>query len=330
MKAVRWHAARDVRVEEIADPESPPAGWVRLRVEACGICGTDVEEYLHGPVVLRGAPLVLGHEVAGVVEEVGPDTSFAIGQRVAVEGNLVCGRCPSCLRGEANLCRDNEQLGLQRDGGLAELMLAPEAVCAPIRSSVPPELAALAEPLSVAVRAVRRGRVSGATVAVVGAGPVGLLLAQVARLQGADRVVLVDPLASRRQLAVALGADEAVEPGAGGEYDVVFESAGNAAAVESSVLLTRRGGTTVLLGVTDQAVRLAMPDFLVAERTLLSSMSHVFDPDFTTAAELINEGKLTLEPLITDQVSLDRAVSDGLDALVASSADHVKVMVVNS
>ena len=329
VKAVRWHSAGDVRVEEIPDPGSPPPGWVRLRVEACGICGTDVEEYVHGPVVVANAPVVLGHEIAGVVEEAGDGVALRVGQRVAIEGNLVCGRCPWCLRGEANLCQSNEQLGLQRDGGLAEFVLAPEVVCASVDADVPPEVAALAEPLSVAVRAVRRAGVqAGSTVAVVGGGAVGLLVAQVARRSGAGRIVLVDPLPARRELALKLGVDEAVEPGSGGEYDVVIESAGSAAAAEAAVGLTRRGGTTLLLGVTTDDVRLPMPEFLVGERSVLTSVSHVFDPDFTTAVGLINDGHLLLAPLVTDRIPLERAVSDGLDALIAEPAEHLKIVVV--
>jgi (R,R)-butanediol dehydrogenase/meso-butanediol dehydrogenase/diacetyl reductase len=331
---VRWHGARDIRVEDVDDPGPPPPGWVRLAVKACGICGTDLEEYVHGPVVLPRSPIVLGHEAAGVVDAVGDGVStLRVGQLVAVEGNITCGECDSCRRGERNLCRRNVQLGLHDDGGLAAYLLAPAAICAAVADGVAVEHAAMAEPVSVAVRAVARAAVvAGESVAVVGAGTVGLLLLQVAALAGAE-VTVVEPHAARRALAVALGAVAAVPPdpgagaGAAGAYDVVFESAGTADAARAAVALTRPGGRTVLLGVITGDVCLPGLDLLLAEKTVMTSMSHVFDPDFTTAVELISSGRLRLDPLITDRIALEDVVTRGFEELLAHPAEHLKVMV---
>jgi len=253
MLAARWHARRDVRVEEIAEPGAPPPGWVRLRVDACGICGTDVEEYQLGPVLVptaphplshRSAPLTLGHEPSATVEAVGDGVALRPGTRVAVETNLHCGECWWCRRGDTQLCTQLASLGLMGDGALAELMLAPASMCAPLSDSVPAAHGALAEPLSVAVRAARRGGVlagstvgivgggtvgllllqvalraarrggvlAGSTVGIVGGGTVGLLLLQVALRRGASQVVVVDRVESRRALASQLGAAAAVTP----------------------------------------------------------------------------------------------------------------------
>ncbi len=345
MLAARWHGRHDIRVEDIADPGDPPQGWVRIRVEACGICGTDLEEYQFGPVLVpaaphpltgRCAPVTLGHEPAGVIE-VGFGT-LAAGVRVAVENSVACGVCWWCRRGETHLCTTGGSLGLMGDGGLAEVMLAPAAGCAAFATDVAPEHAAMAEPLSVAVRAVRLGGVApGSTVGVVGAGTVGLLIMQVARLAGAPKVVVVDPLEKRRSLALQLGADAAVAPeeatAAGREMtqglglDVTFEAGGNPAAARCAVELARRGGSAILLGVFDEDIALGMRDLLFGEKRVQCSLSHVFATDFVPAVELIDKRAVDLDALITDRIPLRDVVTHGFDALVANPSDHLKIVV---
>jgi (R,R)-butanediol dehydrogenase/meso-butanediol dehydrogenase/diacetyl reductase len=348
MLAARWHARGDVRVEQVADPGPPPPGWVRLRVDACGICGTDVEEYLHGPILVpiephplsgRCAPLTLGHEPAGTVEVAGEGVSLPPGTRVAVETNLHCGECWWCLREQYQLCVRLASLGLMTDGALAEVVLAPASMCAPLGDGVPSEHGALAEPLSVAVRAVRRaGVVAGASVGIVGAGTVGLLALQVARRAGAETVVVVDRVAKRRRLAERLGATVAVAPEqaqsaaldltAGVGLDVTVEAAGNPHAAAAAIALARRGGRTVLLGVYDGTVPISMLDMLLGEREVVASLSHNFGEDFTEAVRLIGSGEVQVAPLITDRVPLSRLVEDGFGRLVAEPTAHLKVIVV--
>jgi (R,R)-butanediol dehydrogenase/meso-butanediol dehydrogenase/diacetyl reductase len=347
MLAVRWWGRDDVRVEDIDDPGDPPAGWLRLRVEACGICGTDLEEYTSGPVIIptqphplthRCAPLTLGHEAVGVVESGGEGTTLQPGTRVAVESNLFCGTCWSCRRGDYQLCKKLASLGLMGDGGLAEHMLAPEYMCIPFSAHVSADHASLAEPLSVAVRAVRRAGISlGSTVAVLGAGTVGLLTLQAARLAGARTIVSVERLPERRALALQLGADIAVPPEDAAEAvldatggigpDVAIEVAGNAAAAAFAVRLVRPGGRAVLLGVFDDIVPIDMVDFLMHEKTVLASLSHVYDQDFTNAVALIDRGAVQLEPLITDRIALVDVVEKGFKALVSEPGEHLKIVV---
>ena len=347
MLAARWHGRGDIRVEEIDDPGAPPPGWVRIRVDACGICGTDVEEYARGPILIpiepnplsgRCAPLVLGHEPAGTIEAAGEGVELRPGTRVAVETNMYCGSCWWCLRGKTQLCVQLASLGLMADGALAEVVLAPASMCAPLGDGVPVEHGALAEPLSVAVRAVRRGGVArGQTVGIVGAGTVGLLALQVARRAGAEQVVVVDRVAARRRLAMSLGATAAVAPeearetvldlSAGVGLDVTFEVAGNANAAAAAIGLTRRGGRTVLLGVYDDAVPLSMIDMLMGEREVIASLSHTFAYDFVEAVRLIGDGAVAIAPLITDCVPLSRVVEDGLTPLLNEPTAHLKVIV---
>lgn len=347
MLALRWHGRRDVRVENVPEPASPGPGWVRLAIEACGICGTDVEEYTSGPVVvpitpnaLFGgcAPLTLGHEAVGVVTEVGPDVGLEVGTRVAVEANMFCGTCFWCLRHEYQLCPSLCSLGLMADGGLAEQMVAPAYMCIPYDEHVLVEHAALAEPLSVAVRAVRKAGIGlGSTVGIVGAGTVGLLCVQAARLAGARVIVAVERVEERRKLALKLGADLAVPPEqamaagfdltGGVGLDVTIEAAGNAAASAFAVKLVRRGGRSVLLGVFPEDVPIDMIDFLFGEKTVLGSLSHVYDVDFTTAVDLVNRGAVDLEPLITSRIGLSEVIERGFEALLAEPAAHLKIMV---
>jgi (R,R)-butanediol dehydrogenase/meso-butanediol dehydrogenase/diacetyl reductase len=347
MLAVRWWGRDDVRVEDITDPGDPPAGWVRLKIQACGICGTDVEEYTSGPVIIptdphsltgRCAPLTLGHEAVGVVDTKGAGVRLDLGTPVAIESNLFCGTCWWCRRGQYQLCPGLASLGLMGDGGLAEYMLAPEYMCIPFQNEVPSEHAALAEPLSVAVRAVSRAGLGiGSTVAVLGAGTVGLLAIQAARLAGASTVISVERLPERRALALKLGADLAVPPedaikaaeGAtrGIGVDATIEAAGNANAAAFAVKLVRRGGRAVLLGVFDDTVPVDMMDLLLGEKTLTASLSHVYDEDFTHAVSLIDRGAVMLEPLITDRIALPDVLEKGFKPLVTEPGEHLKIVV---
>lgn len=346
MLAARWWGRHDVRVEEVTDPGRPGAGEVRLRVAACGLCGTDVEEYTAGPVIVptsphplsgASAPLILGHETVGIVDEAGPDVDLAPGAFVAVEANLYCGRCWWCRRRQFQLCERLASLGLMADGGLAEYLIAPAGMCAPFTNGVSPDQASLAEPLAVAVRAVRRAGVGiGSTLAVVGAGTVGLLCLQVARRAGARVVVSIDPLEERRQLAKQLGADVAVAPSEAEEAsrdlttigpDAVIEAAGNPDAAASAVRLVRRGGTAVLLGVFDSSVPVDMMDLLLGEKTVAASLSHVYDDDFTAAVALIDQGAVEVDALITDRIALADVVERGFNALVSEPEVHLKIVV---
>jgi (R,R)-butanediol dehydrogenase/meso-butanediol dehydrogenase/diacetyl reductase len=344
--AARYWGRSDVRVEEVADPGLPKPGFVRLRVEACGICGTDVDEYVRGPNLIpttphpltqRAIPITLGHEVVGVVDDGGSDGPPR-GTRVAVDGTLFCGECWWCTRRSFQLCRDFASIGLMADGGLAEVMVVPSYMCIPIHSSVQPDTAVLAEPLAVAVRSVRRGAVKpGSSVAIFGAGCVGLLTLQVARAAGANTVLVVEPLADRRQLALDLGADIAVDPASAAEatgeitagigVDVAFEAAGVPAAAEAAVRLIRKGGRAVLLGVYQGQLSLSQMDLLMGEKEIVGSLGHVYDDDFVSAVRLLEDNSIATAPLVSDRIPLAEIVDRGLRELATNPNDHLKIVV---
>ncbi len=346
MTAVRWWARGDVRVEQVPVPPTVPAGWILIEVLACGICGTDLEEFLHGPIVVPStphpltggqAPLILGHETIGrVLVGSGVDTP-AVGAVVVVEGSVFCGTCSWCLRHEYPLCAQLASLGQMGDGGLAEFMVAPALTCIEIPAPLTVEQAVLTEPLSVVCRALSRyrGSLDGARVAVFGVGTIGLLTVQAACASGAD-VTVIDPNADRCALALELGASRCVAPdevmtlldrSPGGGPDLAIECAGRPEAAEAAIRLIRPGGSVILVGVHDGDLKTNMLDFLRTEKTLTSSVSHVYDEDVPAALELIRSGKINTAAMITSTIPLSRTVSDGFEALRTPEA-QIKVVVV--
>ncbi len=318
-------------------PPSPRPGWVTVAITYCGICGTDVEEYMHGPVVIptaphpltgAQAPLVLGHEGAGIVLAAGPGSGLEPGTRVGLENSVGCGHCSACLSGNRQLCPQLAVMGLMMDGALAEAVNVPASMCAALPAGLPDEAGALAESLAVGVRAVRRaGAVDGIDVHVFGAGTIGLMTAQVARAAGARSVTLRDPSAARLRRAAAMRFEALTPDTDAGRAAVVFECSGTAAGLREALAATAKSGTTVMIGVHDRPREIDLVAMLMDERVMLASLSHSMD-DYVRAIELLNERSIEIEPLITDRVPLEHTVDRGFDALVADPEDHLKVLIV--
>jgi 2-desacetyl-2-hydroxyethyl bacteriochlorophyllide A dehydrogenase len=221
-------------------------------------------------------------------------------------------------------------LGLHGDGGLAELCNAPARMCLPVPDTVADDEAALAEPLAVAVRALRRGGLRpGERVAVVGAGTVGLMAVQAAAAFGAGSVAVVEPLPERRALAIGLGADRAVPPGDAPalEADVAIECAGAPDAIQTALQALRSGGRAVLLGIVTESAPIAPMDLVRGEKSLIGSLSHVWDEDFREALQLLGRGAVQAAPLITDRIPLAAAVTGGLALLRDEPERHLKILV---
>ncbi len=303
MSALRWHGPRDVRVDSVPVPEPGP-GQVLVAVERVGLCGSDLEEYRSGPVAIPVAavPLILGHEVVGTVVQTS-DPSLPVGARVIPDVVVGCGHCWWCRRHEEGLCPDLLVRGQQQDGGLADYLLADAATCTPVPGGVSLNTAAFAEPAAVAVRALRKaGDLTGATVAVVGGGTVGNLVAQIALRAPTAAVVVVDPVEARRDLGARFGAATAA-PGAqaaelvgllteGRGADVVLECAGVPSGPADALALSRRGGTIVLVGFRASDLTLSWLDVVLGERRLVGSAAHLWDIDVTAAVGLLTRGVL--------------------------------------
>ncbi len=350
MLAARWHRRGDLRLEDVADPRPPAAGEVTVEVSWCGICGTDLEEYTAGPVLIpvdrpnplsgQRAPLILGHEVSGRVAAVGAGVpGLREGDLVAVDGIMFCGKCFWCRRNQVTLCPSMASIGLMADGGLAERITVAAATCIPVAAHVPDEHAALAEPVSVAVRAMRRGRLGvGEHVLVCGAGTIGLAAVMVARALGAGEVSVIDPVGFRRDLAIRLGAARAVHPNDavpelfadrnGVGPDLCIDASGVPRATAAAAGLVRAAGRVVVLGVTNAPTTLDTLGLVVREIELIGSLSHVYDEDFAAAVHLIGDGRVDVSALITHRIPLARVVEDGFGALTGGTRDQtLKVLV---
>lgn len=315
MRGVRWHSRRDVRVDEIPVPRPAPHE-VLVAVERVGLCGSDLEEYRDGPVAIpeRAVPIVLGHEIVGVVVE-SPGGYPAVGTRVIPDVVVGCGRCWWCRRHEEGLCPHLRVRGQQQDGGLAEFMVTAAATCVVVPSTLDVDIAAFAEPTAVAVRALRKaGDLAGAAVAVIGAGTVGNLIAQAALAMSCSVVIAVDPVQERRALASGVGASACAPEDAAGTVealtdsrgvDVVFECSGVPTAPTTAIQLSRRGGTTVLVGFRAEELRVPWLDVVLHERRLLGTAAHLWDVDVAGAVALLARGVVDPKPLHTATLRLE-------------------------
>lgn len=342
MRGVVLHGPRDLLVERRPIP-TPADHEVLLRVLACGICGTDAEEYVVGPLSVptgrdgtAPAPHVIGHEVVGVVERPAADGSSPPRGTVVI-GDVVlgCGDCWWCDRHDPGLCPDLRVRGQHIDGGMAEFMAADGRTCVPVPAGILVEAAVLAEPLAVAVRAVRKaGPLLGTTVAVLGGGAVGQLVAQVARASGARSVILSDPIPRRRDLAGRIPATTAVSPDdlvgvvrglpAPG-VDVVIECTARAGLLRQALDLVRPGGLVIAVGLRPGDEPLPLADLVLNEKRIAGTAAHVWDDDVAAGVALLAAGSVDVLPLVTRTVDLDE-VPDAIARLVEAPEGELKIV----
>lgn len=350
MKAARFHAAGDIRVEQVDGPPAPARGEVLLRIASVGICGSDALEYRAGPVLAHASeephpvtghrgPLTLGHELAGEVVAVGDGVeALAEGMLVACGAGISCGACGPCRAGRTQLCTSYATIGFHRDGGLAEYCLAPADICFDAGAlGLTPDAAALAQPMAIAVHAARRGRVAeGDVVAIVGVGGIGCFLAYAAAQWGA-RVIASDLDERRLEIARALGASRTVAIGRGERLedalaqegvapDVVFEVSGSAAALEQAVALAPRGGRIVAVGVQKLPPALDMRRVTLDELELIGTVAHAVREDFPEALRLIaarSEGWADVAP---EALPLELLLDEGIRPLAEGSSARVKTL----
>jgi (R,R)-butanediol dehydrogenase/meso-butanediol dehydrogenase/diacetyl reductase len=347
VRALRWYGRGDVRLDTVSEPDPAP-GEVLLRVLLCGICGSDIKEWQSGPVVAVSGrhpvtglepPITLGHEFIGEVVAVGGGvTSHTVGDRVAVEGEVRCGACWFCARGEYHLCQNAAYVGFNRDGGLAEFVAVPAVQSIPVPSDLPDLRAALVEPFAVALHAVgRSGLAEGQSVVVSGAGPVGLGAVIAARAAGASSIIVVEPTQLKRDQALRFGASHVVSPGDGSVpemvvdltegrgADVGFETAGHAGSLKSLVEATRKGGTVVTVGLHAGPIELDVNAFTMAERRLVGSLGYL--RDFQPTFDLLARDDLDPTEIVTAVVPLADALEGGFEALSNSSDTHMKILI---
>jgi L-iditol 2-dehydrogenase len=304
VRAARLYGTGDLRVADEAVPAAE-AGDVLVRVTAVGICGSDLHWWSEGAIgdARLARPLVLGHEGAGVIVD-GPRR----GQRVAIDPAIPCETCRACRDGYRNLCYRIRFAGHgQTDGMLRELMPWPAHLLHPLPDQVTDAAGALLEPLGVALHALDLGHARfGATVSVVGCGPIGLLLIQLLRAAGASRVIAVEPLAHRARAAREFGAHDVLEPDAdlsGHCADVAFEVAGDDQAVRTAMESVRPGGRVVLAGIPDDDSTTFLAS-LARRKGLTIAMVRRMNEVYPRAIDLAVRGAVSLEPLISCRADL--------------------------
>jgi L-iditol 2-dehydrogenase len=307
----------EYRKLEMSVLERPVIGpdEVLIAIKACGICGSDIHGY-DGSSGRRVPPIVMGHEAAGVVAEVGQNVHRAKpGDRVTVDSTISCGRCTACLRGDANLCMQRRVLGVSCDdyrqhGAFAEYVAVPERIIYPLPDDMPFEHAALVEPVTIALHAVGRLRIAiGGHAVVVGVGMIGLLVIQALRLAGCDEVVAVDVDDTRLQLAAELGAIVTINAAHDDPIarvlaitgnrgaDIAMEVVGNASALATAIGCVRRGGQVGLVGNVTPEVPLPLQTVVTRELSLIGSCASA--GEYPRAIELIATGAIRVAPLVT-------------------------------
>jgi threonine dehydrogenase-like Zn-dependent dehydrogenase len=302
---------------ERASVPTPGANEVLVRVAACGVCGSDRAIFTGNHPA--ATPNVLGHEFAGIVTESGALVAeLKPGDRVTVDPNVVCGQCHYCRRGLVNHCQHLAPLGVASPGGFADYCPVPALNAYRIQDSTSFDQAAMVEPLACCVRGIERADVRlGDIVVVLGAGPIGLMLLQLARLRGAATVIAVDPIASRRELARALGADEVADSNPevvldtvrslsnGLGADIVIESSGQTSSAQLTVDLIRTGGSAVWFGVCPPHDQVSLAPFHVNDRELTIRGSNINPFTHQIALTLIERKRVRVNELISDHIALD-------------------------
>ncbi|MEV6637043.1 zinc-dependent alcohol dehydrogenase family protein [Actinoplanes sp. NPDC051470] len=339
MKAVVYDAARSFTVKEIAKPSAGP-GEVRIRVDQVGLCGTDL--HLHEGGFDAVFPLTPGHEVVGVVDQLGEGvTRFSVGEQVTVNPNLHCGYCDYCRAGRLISCTNAKGFGANVTGFFSEFATAPQSLVFSVEG-LPRDVAVFTEPAACAMHGLETAAVRpGSSALVFGAGPTGLLLAQLLATGGASSVTVAAPTRFKLDTAAALGVDHTVQINRGDAgdtiskvqaaspqgdgYDLVVEATGSTAIGELCVPVTRNGGTVLVYGVTraDETVRFHPFDVFRREITIKGSFAEM--TSFGAAIAALRSGRARTDGIITHRYSLDD-YAEGLEALASDPAVHKVVI----
>lgn len=349
MRAAVYHGTRDIRIEDVPDPR-PAADELLLRVSVTGVCGTDAEEWSSGPhlyaigrahpVTGHQGPIIPGHEIAGTVVAVGDAVDgFAQGALVVSGAGMSCGRCLWCRSGRTNLCERYATVGLQRNGGLAEFVAVPAETCVDAtRYGLIPDVAALAQPMSVAVHAVGRGRLERDEVAVViGIGGIGAFLTHAAVSRGAT-LVAVDVDAARLDQATRLAAAHVLDPTSGVALDrylvdhdlvpaVIYEASGTSAGLESALAAAAKGTRVVTVGLQRRKRSLDLRDLTLREIDLIGTNAHVLATDLSEALRLLAAREHGWSDLAPTALPLDAVVEGALEPIANGAAQQIKTLI---
>lgn len=332
--AVFKGAGKPLQVQTIPDP-TPGDRQLIVEVAYCGICGTDLHSTREGPAMLP-CDSVLGHEFVGEVAELGRglQSSWERGDRVCALPFISCGACEACLAGRPFECQGIGCIGIDQPGGFAQYVATSECNTLKLPDQLAMHDAALIEPLAVGLHAVRVGGVkAGQRVLITGAGPIGLAVALWARFMGARDVVVSEPAAERRNLALAMGATEVIDPAAdlgaqfadaaGGPADVLFECVGAPGLIQQFIDIAPRRAMLVPVGVCEQPDTILPFPALIKELAIQFAIAYTRD-DYETVIAMLSQGRIDPSPMVTGIVSLDE-MPDAFEAL-RSPSDQCKVL----
>ncbi|MBA2691602.1 MAG: 2,3-butanediol dehydrogenase [Rubrobacter sp.] len=353
MKAAVFYGQKDIRLDDVPEPEAK-SGSVKVKVDWCGICGTDLHEYLAGPIFVppegsphpitnETLPLTLGHEFAGEVVEAGNGSASKVGDKVAVNPVYFCGECTECLRGDHNLCKKLGFYGLMGGGGgMSEHAVVPEYMINKLPEGLTTEQGALVEPLAVGLRAVRRsGLKAGESAIVFGARPIGAVTVQCLRAIGAGMILVAEVSDARKKKALEIGADHVIDPSEedvvervmeltdGDGTDISFDAAGIQETFQTAMKATRKGGVLVNIAIWEGEISVHPNDIVLKELDIRGIICYS-QKDFADTIEMLEAGKFDVEGLITERIPLTDVVAKGFDELVAHKDRHVKILVQSS
>jgi (R,R)-butanediol dehydrogenase / meso-butanediol dehydrogenase / diacetyl reductase len=351
MRAARFHGARDVRIDDVPapDPNLEPS-QVLVAPRFCGICGSDLHEYLRGPQLIpvtphpltgARAPQIIGHEFSGDVEAVGADvTKVRPGDRVSIMPLICCGECYECRHGLKHLCTRIADIGQSAAwGGFATQAALEEYQVSPLPSALSYEQGALIEPAAVAVAAVERsGMRPGDSVLITGAGPIGALCALAARAAGASQVIVSEPNLRRSARIESFASATIIDPTStdlaaelreitgGRGADVSLECAGSAAALADCIAATKARGTIALIGLHLKPTEIELMKVMAREISLVGVMTYAIS-DWPRIAGKVESGVYPIERIVTSKIHLEEIVPKGFEALADPGGEELKILV---
>ena len=341
MKAAILYKPMDMRIEEVEIPQVKP-NEVLVRMKRVGICGSDVHYYLHGRIAsfVVKEPLILGHECSGEIVEVGRGVSsrLEVGQRVVIEPGFVCGKCPYCRSGRYNLCRDVKFYGTPPfNGTFAEYVTAPEQNVYPIPDNVSFEEGAMIEPLAVGMMAAKMGRINvNDAVAILGAGPIGQMVLQAAKVYGAPEIYVTDILDYRLDYAKKYGASEVINASSedvverimsltdGEGVDVAVDASGSPLAIRQTVDIVKPGGRIVLVGYPPSEVSLPIAEILPKELTIQGI--HRYANVYPAAIKAVSSGRAIVKPYVTHIFPFEKILK-GFETHIKKIGKPMKVQI---
>jgi len=352
MKAAVFYGKKDIRIEDIKEPNISRDDEVKIKISWCGICGSDMEEYNNGPVVVpkkphpltgKTSPLVLGHEFTGEVVGAGKKVKeVKIGDKVIAHPILSCNQCYWCKKEVLCLCEKMACIGLASDGGFAEYLVVPAKNCFKLPQNVALDKMSLVEPAATPLHALEKARIgAGSNIVIIGAGPIGLFLLQMAKRLGVNKIVMMDVIDARLEIAKSLGASEVMnikkinikkikdilsEKTDFSRIDTVFECAGHHSAVELSYQIVDKGGKIILIGITASFSSINTNDIVICEKELIGC--HGYNRRiFKETIDLFIHDEIQIYPLITKKISLTDIVKEGFEELNKNPDKHLKILV---